>query len=199
MSLKHYITVHQDSLVRQIHSRIWSMAQLSARISPTDLGQAGSEQHTLEQLAHPLQELVHMWPLQDVHLWTTEMASGPPGSGPQRFHVCGFNSSLPCVFAAGGHFLKQVIENRPSRREPAYPGLLEPGRGPQRNQELRRPSVASLLHQMTPQWRFLFNIWTVEGLVHHLQTHQHTHSPSPTTNTLGGVPGVWSPRSPREQ
>lgn len=36
------------------------------------------------------------------------------------------------LFAAHGHFLKQVIENGPSQCEPAYPGLLEPGRGPRR-------------------------------------------------------------------
>ena len=47
--------------------------------SPEDLSQAvpvcdmylsetGCEQHTLKQLSHPLQELVHVRPLQDVHL-----------------------------------------------------------------------------------------------------------------------------------
>ena len=32
------------------------------------LGQTGGEQHTLEELAHPLEELVHMGALQYIHL-----------------------------------------------------------------------------------------------------------------------------------
>lgn len=36
--------------------------------SRTHLGQAGSKKHTLEELPHPLEELVHVWPLQHVHL-----------------------------------------------------------------------------------------------------------------------------------
>lgn len=34
----------------------------------THLGQAGGEEHTLKQLSHALQELVHMRPLQHIHL-----------------------------------------------------------------------------------------------------------------------------------
>ena len=32
------------------------------------LGQAGSEEHALEQLSHALQEFIHVRPLQHVHL-----------------------------------------------------------------------------------------------------------------------------------
>lgn len=34
----------------------------------THLGQAGSEEHTLKELPHPLEELVHMRSLQYIHL-----------------------------------------------------------------------------------------------------------------------------------
>lgn len=34
----------------------------------SDLGQAGREENTLEQLSHPLEELVHVGPLQHGHL-----------------------------------------------------------------------------------------------------------------------------------
>lgn len=51
----------------------------------THLGQAGSEEHALEELAHPLEELVHVWPLQHVHLQRQEAASSVragTGDGP---------------------------------------------------------------------------------------------------------------------
>ena len=44
--------------------------------SRTHLGQAGSKEHTLEELPHPLEELVHVGPLQHVHLQRHEAASG---------------------------------------------------------------------------------------------------------------------------
>lgn len=34
----------------------------------THLGQAGSKEHTLKELPHPLEELVHVRPLQYIHL-----------------------------------------------------------------------------------------------------------------------------------
>lgn len=51
----------------------------------THLGQAGSEENALEELAHPLEELVHVRPLQHVHLQRQEAASGVragTGGGP---------------------------------------------------------------------------------------------------------------------
>lgn len=32
------------------------------------LSQAGSKEHTLEELSHPLEKFIHMWPLQHIHL-----------------------------------------------------------------------------------------------------------------------------------
>lgn len=45
---------------------------MPGQVRGTYLGQAGSEEHTLEELTHALQELVHVWPLEHVHLraWT---------------------------------------------------------------------------------------------------------------------------------
>jgi hypothetical protein len=42
--------------------------------SRTHLSQAGSKEHTLEELPHPLKELIHMRPLQHVHLQRQEIA-----------------------------------------------------------------------------------------------------------------------------
>ena len=47
---------------------------LQCRGDGTHLGKAGGEQHTLKELAHSLQELIHMGPLQHVDL----------GGGPVR-------------------------------------------------------------------------------------------------------------------
>lgn len=55
----------------------------------THLGQAGSKEHTFEELSHSLQELVHVWPLQHVHLQRQGHQAGqsqqPPGKawGPE--------------------------------------------------------------------------------------------------------------------
>lgn len=53
---------------------------MPGQVRGTYLGQAGSEEHTLEELTHALQELVHMWPLEHVHLraWTEGSAPAPP-------------------------------------------------------------------------------------------------------------------------
>lgn len=40
------------------------------------LGQAGGEEDTLKELPHPLQELVHVGPLQHVHLQDTLLLTG---------------------------------------------------------------------------------------------------------------------------
>lgn len=42
--------------------------------SRTHLGQAGSKEHTFKKLPHPLEELIHMWPLQHIHLQWQETA-----------------------------------------------------------------------------------------------------------------------------
>lgn len=58
----------------------------------THLGQAGSKEHTLKQLPHPLEELVHMWPLQHIHLQRQGQHAGqsqqPLGKawGPDTLH-----------------------------------------------------------------------------------------------------------------
>lgn len=43
-----------------------AVQQVSHRVCV--LGQAGSKEHTLEELSHPLEELVHVGPLQHIHL-----------------------------------------------------------------------------------------------------------------------------------
>lgn len=50
---------------RVVSGKAWAMA---GQVRGTHLGQAGSEEHTLEELAHALQELVHVRPLEHVHL-----------------------------------------------------------------------------------------------------------------------------------
>lgn len=52
------------------------------------LSQAGSKEHTLEELPHPLEELIHVGPLQHIHLqrqqtanWSVMAAAGG-GLGP---------------------------------------------------------------------------------------------------------------------
>lgn len=76
------------------------------------LWQAGCEQHTFKQLSHPLQELIHVWSLQHVHLESnrTSEAGQPP-------HGIVFTPRVKTrrLFAAYGHFLTQVIKNRPCR------------------------------------------------------------------------------------
>lgn len=47
----------------------------SAAGGRTHLSQAGSKEHTLKELSHPLEELIHMWPLQHIHLQMSETAS----------------------------------------------------------------------------------------------------------------------------
>ena len=55
----------------------------------THLGQAGSKENTFKQLSHSLQELVHVWPLQHIHLQRQGHHAGqsqqPPGKawGPE--------------------------------------------------------------------------------------------------------------------
>lgn len=46
----------------------------------THLGQAGGEEHTLKELPHPLEELVHVRPLQHVHLRWEETRAVSHGS-----------------------------------------------------------------------------------------------------------------------
>lgn len=66
----------------------WRGWALSAQ-GRTHLGQAGSKEHTFEQLSHSLQELVHVWPLQHIHLQRQGHHAGqsqqPPGKawGPE--------------------------------------------------------------------------------------------------------------------
>lgn len=87
---------------------------------PTNLGQAGGEQHTLKQLAHPLQKLVHIGPFQDVHLKMTphsfRTSTGIRSSLPTPCHLHLLVHSYVHSLAAGGHFLKQVIKSRPSQQ-----------------------------------------------------------------------------------
>lgn len=65
--------------------RGWGDGWESAAGSRTHLGQTGSKEHTLEELPHPLEELVHVWALQHIHLQREEMtgishtAAGRPG------------------------------------------------------------------------------------------------------------------------
>lgn len=126
------------------------------------LWQAGCEQHTFKQLSHPLQELVHVWPLQHIDLEsnTTSEVDQPPRTSifAPRVKTCR-------LFAAHGHFLTQVIKNRPCRvnqpildylnqAEASHRSLVSPGAwfwfGP-----FRRGSKAteSLLNTVTAEGR----------------------------------------------
>lgn len=44
------------------------MQDTGCRTKRTHLGQAGSKEHTLKELPHPLEELVHVRSLQHIHL-----------------------------------------------------------------------------------------------------------------------------------
>lgn len=50
----------------------------------THLGQAGSKEHTFEQLSHSLEELVHMWPLQHIHLQRQGQHAGQSQPPPRK-------------------------------------------------------------------------------------------------------------------
>lgn len=47
---------------------VWERVGDSRAGQDTHLGQAGSEEHALKELAHALQELVHVRPLEHIHL-----------------------------------------------------------------------------------------------------------------------------------
>lgn len=50
----------------------------------THLGQAGSKEHTFEQLSHSLEELVHVWPLQHIHLQRQGQHAGQSQLPPRK-------------------------------------------------------------------------------------------------------------------
>lgn len=50
----------------------------------THLGQAGSKEHTFKQLSHSLEELVHVWPLQHIHLQRQGQHAGQSQPPPRK-------------------------------------------------------------------------------------------------------------------
>lgn len=54
----------------------------------THLGQAGSKEHTLKELPHPLEELIHVRSLQHVHLRWEETRAVSHSSQRQPWKSC---------------------------------------------------------------------------------------------------------------